>query len=111
MNPPPYSLSASEWHSRMVTAKANLAGNYVQMRATRAAASTMKSAAAEIDYLTFDITGDLRRTVDRLRRGEIVLSEFGRLKLIALLERPITFARVRIKAKKLGLMNIKHVEL
>lgn len=104
MTPPPYSLTASEWHSRMATAKENLAGNYVQTRATRAAASGMKAAAAEIDYLSFGISSDLKEIVKRVRSGELVLSKFGRLKLIALLERPITFARVRIKAKKLYLI-------
>lgn len=104
MNPPPYSLSASEWHSRMAAAKENLAGNYVQTRATRAAASGMKAAAAEIDYLSFGISSDLKEIVNRTRSGELVLSEFGRMRLVAQLERPITFSRVRIKAKKLGLI-------
>jgi hypothetical protein len=103
-NVQPYSLTALEWQLRMETAKSNLRGNYVQTRVTHGTASAMTAAAKEIDYLTFGIQGDLKRTVDQLRSGELTLSAFGRLRLIALLERPISFARVRIKAKKLGLI-------
>ncbi len=100
MNIAPYALTETEWRRRYNKARENLAGNYVQCRVNRSSGSQMVAAAAEIDFLLFNVRHDL---LNRLR-DDSPLSEFGRLKLIALLERPVTYARVRIRAKRLGLI-------
>lgn len=104
MNIAPYHLTEAEWSQRIKKAREEFAGNYVQCHVTRHSGAKMVGASAEIDFLLFGVRHDLLKTVERLQRGDLSLSEFGRLKLIALLERPTTYARVRIRARRLGLI-------
>lgn len=104
MNIAPYHLTEAEWNRRLKKAREGLAGNYVQCRATRRAAASMITSAAEIDFLFFGIPNDQCEALKCFDKGNHSISEFGRLRLIALIERPVTYARVRIKAKRLGLI-------
>lgn len=98
-------LDRETWNARRESARESLRGNNVPERVTKATGSRMTIAMAEIGYLNFGIREDLKSKLSMVQNGAIKLSRFGNARLICELERPVTYNRVRIKAKKLGLIN------
>ena len=100
-----YELGKREWEARLHAARELLRGNGVPEMVGKASGSAMRSAAGEIDFLMFDVKADLKQKISDVRSGKVKLSEFGNTRLIAEIERPVTYTRVRLRAKKLGLLN------
>jgi len=99
-----YELSESEWVRKYKEARAQLAGNYVPERITGRSASAMVGPAKVLHFLSFGIPEEKNFKLIGVQSGTIKLSEFGRLRFISELKKPVSYKRVRIKAKRLGLI-------
>jgi hypothetical protein len=100
----PYELDKETWTFRMTKAREALRGNGVPERVTASSRTVMVSALQDIEYLSFGVRSDLKAKLVAVQRGDLKLSSFGNTRLIAQIERPISYEQVKLKAKKLGLV-------
>ena len=96
----PFELTEQQWNQRLQSAKSRLRGNYVPQRVTKASSSQMVGASKEIDWLYFGVKDDIKATFKKVNEGKLTLSKFGNLRLIVLIERPVTYSQVIKKARK-----------
>ncbi len=89
----PYLLTKQQWNDLYVEAKDQIRNYQHQYQG-----------AVTIDYLGFGVRDDIIERLSAVQKGDIVLSPWCSLMLVARIEATVTYGKVRARAKRLGLL-------